>query len=79
MRPLFLESLLREVQGVVTHRGSKDLSVLLVGDCLYLDVRGFLAPLILEDDVTVQPTFIGTKNPVEQRNELKRWETRDSI
>ena len=31
-----------------------------------------VAPLILEDDVTVQPTFIGTKNPVEQRNELKR-------
>lgn len=67
-----LESLLREVQRVVTHRGCKDLRVLLIGDCLYLDVRGFLAPLVLEDDVTIHPVFIGTKNPVEQRNELRR-------
>jgi FkbH-like protein len=69
---VLLESLLRDVQNVVTHRGSKEVNVLLVGDCLYLDVRGFLAPLVLEDGVTVRPTFIATKNPVEQRNELRR-------
>ena len=67
-----LELLLREVQKVVVPHGQKELRVLLVGDCLYLDVRGFLAPLIWEDDVTIRPTFIGTKNPIEQRNELRR-------
>ena len=67
-----LESFLRDVQCVVTHRGCKELSVLLIGDCLYLDVRGFLASLVLEDGVTIQPTFVGTKNPAEQRSELKR-------
>jgi FkbH-like protein len=67
-----LESLLREVQKIVTHHGRKELEVLLIGDCLYLDVRGFLAPLVWEDGVTIRPTFIATKNPLEQRNQLRR-------
>ena len=63
------------MQRIVTDSGRKELNVLLIGDCLYLDVRGFLAPLALEDGFTIRPTFIGTKNPVEQRNELRRLAT----
>jgi FkbH-like protein len=70
-----LESLLREVQRVVTQRGVKELKVLLIGDCLFLDVRGFLTPLLLEDGISIRPTFIANKNPVEQRNELRRLAT----
>ena len=65
-------SLLREIQGIVTVRGRKELRVLLIGDCIFLDVRGFLTPLLLEDGIVVQPTFITSKNPAEQRNELRR-------
>ena len=67
-----LESLLGEVQDVVIARGRKELDVLLFGDCLFLDVRGFLAPLALKDGISHRPSFIGTKNPVEQRNMLRR-------
>ncbi len=67
-----LETFLRDVQRIVTRRDCKVLRVLLIGDCLYLDVRTFLTPLIVEDGFTIQPTFITTKSPVEQRNELRR-------
>ena len=66
-----LESLLREIQAIVTVGGRKELSILLIGDCIYLDVRGFLASLALEDGITFQPTFIASKIPVEQRNALR--------
>jgi FkbH-like protein len=68
-----LESTLREIQKVVIPQGHKELSVLLIGDCFYFDVRGFLAPLVWEDGITIRPTFIGTKNPAERRNQLRRW------
>jgi hypothetical protein len=48
------------------------LSVLLIGDCLYLDVRGFLAPLALEDGISLWPTFLGNKNHAELRNALRK-------
>jgi FkbH-like protein len=67
-----LESLLRDVQGMVLARGRKHLEVLWVGDCLFLDVRGFLAPRALEDGITFEPTFVGSKNPVQQREELRK-------
>ncbi len=67
-----LESLLRDVQGLVLAEGRKHLKVLWIGDCLFLDVRGFLAALALQDGLTFEPTFVGTKNPAEQREELRR-------
>jgi FkbH-like protein len=67
-----LESLLRDVQRVVLARGRKHLEVLWIGDCLYLDVRGFLAASALEDGLTFEPTFVGAKNPVQQREELRK-------
>ena len=68
-----LESLLRDVQRVVTAQGRKELRILLVGDCIYLDIIGFLASLALEDGITFRPTYITSKNPVEQRNSFARW------
>jgi FkbH-like protein len=67
-----LESLLRDVQRLVLARGRKHLEVLWIGDCLYLDVRGFLAALALQDGLTFEPTFLGSKNPAEQREGLRR-------
>ena len=67
-----LESLLREVQKVMTAQGQKELRVLLIGDCIYSDIIGFLAFLALEDGITFRPTYITSKNPVEQRNALRQ-------
>ncbi len=67
-----LESLLRDVQAMVLARGRKHLKVLLIGDCLYLDVRGFLAAQAMEDGLTFEPTFVGSKNPIQQREELRK-------
>jgi FkbH-like protein len=66
-----LESLLRDAQGIVLARGRKHLEVLWIGDCLYLDVRGFLAVLALEDGLTFEPTFVTAKGPAGQREELR--------
>ena len=67
-----VEVWLRCVQGILIAQGRKEFEVLLIGDCLYLDVRGFLAPVALEDGITIHPTFVTSKNPIEQRNELRR-------
>jgi FkbH-like protein len=67
---LWLESLLREIQEIVTRRGRKELNLLLIGDCLYLDIQGFLAPWALEDGISFRPTFLGRRNPLEQRSAL---------
>jgi FkbH-like protein len=71
-----LEALLRDVQAMVLARGRRHLKVLWVGDCLYLDVRGFLAAQALEDGITFEPTFLGTKNPTQQREELRKLSDR---
>ncbi len=34
-------------------------------------MRGFLAAQALEDGITFEPTFVGSKNPVEQRDQLR--------
>jgi FkbH-like protein len=66
-----VESFLNDVQRIVTERGRKELQVLFLGDCLFLDVRGFVAPLTLQHGVSHAPTFVGTKNPIEQRTMLR--------
>jgi FkbH-like protein len=67
-----LESLLRDVQGMVLARGRKHVKMLCIGDCVHLDVRGFLAAMALEDSLTFEPTFVGAKNPAGQREDLRR-------
>jgi FkbH-like protein len=68
-----LESLLRDVQRLVLAEGRKHLKVLWIGDCLFLDVRGFLAAMALEDGLTFEPFFAGTKNPAQQREWLRKY------
>jgi hypothetical protein len=67
-----LESLLGEVRRVVLAQGRRHLKVLWIGDCLYLDVRGFLAAMAVEDGITFEPTFLTSKNPAQQLEELRR-------
>src|SRR5665213_1244682 len=60
------------IAGVVTSRARHVTEVLLVGDCLFLDVMAFLIGPALEDGVSINPTFLTTKNPAELRNALRK-------
>ncbi|HWE95435.1 MAG TPA: HAD-IIIC family phosphatase [Tepidisphaeraceae bacterium] len=63
---------LAEISRIVTTRARHTPEVLLVGDCLFLDVMAFLVGPALEDGVSVNPTFLTTKNPAELRNALRK-------
>lgn len=71
-----VKSLLDHVRSVVLAQGRRHLEVLWIGDCIYLDVRGFLAAMALEDGITFEPTFVTSKNPAEQLAELRRLSDR---
>ena len=43
--------------------GAKTLRVLLIGDCLHLDITGFLVDEVARTNVSVQPTYLTDKNP----------------
>lgn len=55
----------------VRARGSREVKILLVGDCLFLDITTFLSALLLERGLTIRPVFAASKNPVELRNTLR--------
>jgi FkbH-like protein len=63
---------LAEISRIVTTRARHTPEVLLVGDCLFLDVMAFLVGPALEDGISVNPTFLTTKNPAELRNALRK-------
>ncbi|MCX5662490.1 MAG: HAD-IIIC family phosphatase [Planctomycetota bacterium] len=68
-------ALLRSAQGdihrLVTAQGSVPARVLLVGDCLYLDIVAFLTAGAIEDGIAFQPTFLADKNPAELRASIR--------
>ncbi|SFS04053.1 HAD-superfamily phosphatase, subfamily IIIC/FkbH-like domain-containing protein [Granulicella pectinivorans] len=57
-------------------RTSREIKILLVGDCLFLDITTFLAALLLERGITLRPVFAASKNPVEM-NALLRTHAAD--
>lgn len=63
---------LQKIGQILTSRARRTLSVLLIGDCLFLDVMAFLPALCLEDGIAVAPTFMASKNPAELRNTIRR-------
>jgi FkbH-like protein len=65
------ESELSSIHDILTRRGEKVCRVLLLGDCLYLDLVGFLTVPLLEAGIQLLPTFITTKLISEQHRELK--------
>jgi FkbH-like protein len=67
-----LEVELDGIETIVTARARYTPEVLLIGDCVFLDVMAFLVGPALEDGVSVNPTFLTTKNPAELRNNLRQ-------
>ncbi len=66
--------LLDAIAAILNRPTSHTVRVLLVGDCLYLDVLAFATAALLEDGIALDPTFITSKNPAERRRDIRRLE-----
>lgn len=71
-----LDATLREVQAVVQADLPRTFDVLFVGDCLFVDLLGFLAPQCAEDGIALRPAFATAKFPAELRRQLREASTR---
>jgi FkbH-like protein len=65
-----LRGVLERVYAAVLAEGDRRARVLLVGDCLYLDVVTFAQPALAAEGITLEPTFLTSKNPVQLRREI---------
>jgi FkbH-like protein len=65
-----LRGVLARVYAAVLAEGDRRARVLLVGDCLYLDVVTFAQPALAAEGITLEPTFLTSKNPVQLRREI---------
>ncbi|MCP4640478.1 MAG: HAD-IIIC family phosphatase [bacterium] len=66
-------AVLDDIHRVVNADGAKRLNVLFVGDCLFLDVMSFLVAPAMEDGIAIEPTYVTSKSPVDQRNALRGY------
>jgi FkbH-like protein len=67
---------LDRIEAIVTAKARHTPEVLFIGDCLFLDVMAFLVGPALEDGISVNPTFLTTKNSAELRNALRKLGSR---
>jgi FkbH-like protein len=67
-----LVSLLDEVRDVLLAQSARTQRVLLIGDCLFLDILPFVVGDLLEVGVELVPDFATSKNSVELRDHLRQ-------
>lgn len=72
-----LENELRSIQTLLTNPGEKLCRVLLVGDCLFLDLLGFLAVPLMKAGVQIVPTFVTSKLIGQQQREIREHVTKE--
>src|SRR5262249_58722456 len=65
-----LREVLERVYAAVLAEGEREARVLLVGDCLYLDIVTFAQPALAAEGITLVPTFATSKNPAQLRREI---------
>jgi FkbH-like protein len=65
-----LRDVLDRVYAAVLAEGERRARVLLVGDCLYLDIVTFAQPALAAEGITLDPTFLTSKNPIQLRREI---------
>ncbi len=66
-----LRSELDPILATIAQRMGRSLGILLIGDCLMLDVMTFLSGPCREDGIDLNPTYLGSRNPVEFRKSLQ--------
>ena len=69
-----LERELQAIQTLLTHPGDKLCRVLLVGDCLFVDLIGFLAVPLMKAGIQLIPTFVTSKLTHQQHREIAELE-----
>lgn len=57
-------------------QGSKTQRVLLVGDCIFLDIVPFIVGELLASGIKLVPDYATSKNPLELRDQLRKLSTR---
>jgi predicted HAD superfamily phosphohydrolase YqeG len=72
-----LEGELRSIQNLLTHPGDKLCRVLLVGDCLFVDLLGFLAVPLMTAGIQLIPTFVTNKLISQQQREIAEQQTKE--
>jgi FkbH-like protein len=65
-----LDEVLERMYGVVLAEGQRRARVLLVGDCLHLDIVTFAQPALAADGLTLEPSFATSKNPIQLQREI---------
>jgi FkbH-like protein len=69
-----LRDVLARLYAAVLAEGERHARVLLVGDCLYLDIVTFAQPALAAEGITLDPTFLTSKNPIQLRREIAALE-----
>ena len=72
-----LECELRSIQSLLTHPGDKICRVLLVGDCLFVDLLGFLAVPLMKAGIQLIPTFVTSKLTGQQHREIAEQQAKE--
>ena len=67
---------LDEIHRIVNDPGRVVMKVLLVGDCLHLDVVAFLTAPLLENGIRLESSFATSKNPMELHRCLREMKDR---
>ncbi|HTT76934.1 MAG TPA: HAD-IIIC family phosphatase [Candidatus Binataceae bacterium] len=60
------------ITAIMTAPDGKEVRILLVGDCLFLDILAFLATGLREDGIAARTTFATSKNPLLLRETLRK-------
>lgn len=83
LRPLLSEAawqplarFLAHVQQVLVAPAAKTQRVLLVGDCLFLDIVPFVVGELLDAGVALRPDYATSKSPLVLRDELRKFSTK---
>ncbi|MDP3608534.1 MAG: HAD-IIIC family phosphatase [Methylophilus sp.] len=63
---------LESIQHVLDATPAHKKRILLVGDCLFLDVIPFVAPALLNEDIAIQTDYVTSKNPFERSEQLRK-------
>ena len=71
-----LSSCLAHVQRMLAAQSARTQRVLLVGDCLFLDIVPFIVGELLDFGITIVPDYATSKNPLELRDELRKLSAR---
>jgi FkbH-like protein len=72
---LLFQTVMADIARVVTTVCKDTVKVLMVGDCLHLDVMGFLASASLADGIGIQPTFVTDKTAIQVHRAIKEAAT----